>query len=60
MDSVTRCPTCTASAEKSVAQIIGEVTSDICDNYCKMPEQYEDHDEMLDAVCNDCPLNKLG
>ena len=43
----------------SVTQIIEEVKSDICDKYCKYPEQYDDDDEMLRDVCENCALGRL-
>ena len=55
MDSVTRCPV----HKPTVADIINEVVTEICDYYCKYPEQYKDYDDMLDEQCKDCPLNKL-
>lgn len=55
MDSVTRCPV----HKPTVADIINEVVTDICDYYCKYPEKYKDYDDMLDEQCKDCPLNKL-
>lgn len=44
---------------KSVADIINEVVTEICDHYCKYPEKYADYEEMLKEQCEDCPLNKL-
>ena len=39
-------------------QELEEIKEDICDNYCKYPTEYEDN-EILEVVCNRCPLNKL-
>lgn len=39
-------------------QELEEVKEDICDNYCKYPTEYEDN-ELLEVVCNRCPLNRL-
>lgn len=44
-----------------------EIKADICDNYCKYPEQYwleyedsvEAHEQMLREQCEECPLNRL-
>lgn len=44
---------------KTVFEIIEEVKTDICDNYCKYPEQYKDYDDMLDEQCDKCPLGRL-
>lgn len=44
---------------------IEEIKEQICDNYCKYPEQYKVNDEefgfdqMQDEVCVDCPLCRL-
>lgn len=43
----------------SVTDIIEEVKTDICDKYCKYPEQYDNYDEMLRDVCENCALNRL-
>ena len=57
MDSVTRCPCHTT--QKTALEIIEEVKTDICDKYCKYPEQYDDDDEMLRDVCENCALGRL-
>lgn len=46
---------------QNVTDIISKVTSDICDNYCKFPEQYtfEEFEKMLCERCNECPLDHL-
>lgn len=57
MDSVTRCP---CVKEKSVADIIEEVITEVCDNYCKFSEQYAGRlDELNNEKCGSCPLNRL-
>ena len=35
-----------------------EVVSDMCDHYCKFPGEVKDED-MLNEICEGCPLNKL-
>lgn len=52
--------------EKNVQEIIEEVKTEICDNYCKYPAIYdtrkdsgEDYDRMLGEKCDRCPLNRL-
>lgn len=48
--------------QKTIAQQIEEITSAICDNYCKWPSQYhsdEDTERMWDEHCNDCPLMRF-
>lgn len=50
--------------QKTVADILGEVIQDMCDKYCKYPEEYvqkygADDERMYGEVCDKCPLNKL-
>jgi len=52
---------------KDIVSQIEEIKEDICDNYCKFPQEYslkyEDseigHDVMIDDVCSECPLCRL-
>ena len=50
-----------ADKQKSVVNVIEEVMNEVCDKYCKFPEQYTDEDEekLYEKHCNNCPLNKL-
>ena len=55
----------------SVIEVIESVCGDICDNYCKKPQEWaakhdledlkydEDYLKFLDEVCNHCPLEQL-
>lgn len=47
---------------KTVLELLGEVATEMCDNYCKYPKEYDpdDNEIMLDTICANCPLNKLG
>ena len=42
-----------------------ELKSNICDNYCKYPEQYQVNEDdlgyeaMWEEVCKNCPLSDL-
>lgn len=49
--------------QKTVADILCEVIQDMCDKYCKFPQEYEntgaDDERMYDEKCSNCPLNKL-
>lgn len=42
---------------------IEKIKEEICDKYCKYSDQYgktaTGADEMVDAVCKDCPLCRL-
>lgn len=48
----------------SIQKQIEEVVEEMCNHYCKYPEQWnpEEHDgqELLESeICINCPLNKL-
>ena len=47
----------------SVVNILEEVVDDICNNYCKWPEKWDEEKEgkeLSDSeICDNCPLNKL-
>ena len=48
-----------------VSEILDHIGAEICDKYCKWPEQYKDEkgDEMecklYDEHCEKCPLNMI-
>ena len=48
---------------ESVTQIIGEVVEDICNNYCKWPDLWDEEAEGMELTdsehCRNCPLNRL-
>lgn len=44
---------------QTIAQIVEVVCEEICDHYCKWPDQYKDEDALIEEKCNDCPLNRL-
>lgn len=48
---------------ETVVKQIDAICEDICDFYCKYPEQYGPGDDELARLmadhCEDCPLNKL-
>lgn len=40
---------------------IGEyVAEQICNNYCKFPNQYEDEEKLFSERCDSCPLNLIN
>lgn len=51
----------------TVVELILWVIEEVCDNYCKYPEQYlrkyKNEDEAIERLCSErcekCPLNKL-
>lgn len=52
--------------DKSITEIIEEVKEEMCDKFCKYPDQPisegKTEDWMYcdeDSPCNDCPLNRL-
>ena len=52
-------------SEITVTKIIQEVTEEMCDKYCKYPNEWnpEEHDgqELFDSdICANCPLMRLG
>ena len=45
---------------KSVSEIIENVKTEMCDEYCKYPYQFsEDEQDALYAICETCPLERL-
>jgi len=50
--------------QKSIVEILNEVVDDICNNYCKWPEKWDEEKEgkeLSDSeICDNCPLNKLA
>lgn len=47
--------------KETVHNILVEVIDEMCDKYCKFPEQYrgDDEDELYEKHCDGCPLNRL-
>ncbi len=48
--------------EQTVTRLLEEIVGEICDHYCKYPEQYKDNDdidEMCAKHCDHCPFNKI-
>lgn len=43
---------------KTVTDILEEVSSEICNNYCKYQNEMMYSDEMLETKCSECPLNR--
>ena len=48
---------------KDISQIIEEVKTDICNEYCKYPETWDEDAEGMELsesdICKNCPLNRL-
>ena len=45
--------------KQTVHNILVEVIDEMCDKYCKFPEQYRGDDELYEKHCGGCPLNRL-
>lgn len=35
------------------------ITETMCDHYCKWPAEFKEPDELVDRVCEHCPLASL-
>ena len=50
-------------SDKSITQQIQEIVEDVCQNYCKWPDLYDDEMEGCEladsSICANCPLNRL-
>ena len=48
---------------KTIAQQMEQIVEDVCRNYCKWPEKWDDSMEDCElsesSICQNCPLNKL-
>lgn len=44
--------------KKTVSQVIEEVKEQMCEDYCRYPNELLNEEDLLD-VCTVCPLNKL-
>ena len=49
--------------EKSIVQQMQEIVEDMCHNYCKYPEIWDEDREGVERcesdICRNCPLNRL-
>ena len=47
----------------SITEILEEVKTEICNKYCKFPEEWDEEKEGCELcesdVCANCPLNRL-
>ena len=48
---------------KSITEQIEEIKEDICNNYCKYPDTWDEQKEGCELIdrehCQNCPLNRL-
>lgn len=45
--------------KKFQSSLMEDIASEICDQYCKYPDTWDEDKEgqsMIDAICNHCPL----
>lgn len=49
---------------KSIPQILEDIVNEMCDKYCKWPEQWDEEAQGCELsesdVCANCPLNRLA
>ena len=45
--------------EMTVPQLLDKISGEMCDKYCKFPDQAKDEDELFKNHCDKCPLLKL-
>ena len=49
--------------QKSIAEILQEVADDICTNYCKWPDLWDQEQMGMELwesdFCDKCPLNRI-
>lgn len=43
---------------KTVSELFVLITEQMCDNYCKFPEQCSSEDELMEH-CENCPMTRL-
>lgn len=48
---------------ETIPKILEQVTEEMCDKYCKYPEQWDEEAEGVELsesdICKNCPLNRL-
>ena len=45
--------------EMTVPQLLDKIAGEMCDKYCKFPDQAKDEDELFKKHCDKCPMLKL-
>ena len=46
--------------EKTAADLLYEAVCEFCNNYCKIPGQHTDFEDIPYPECSNCPLHKIG
>ena len=54
----------TGKSNRSVTGLLDDIAAQICNSYCKWPDQYKDEngeetDALYDEKCSDCPLKLI-
>ena len=48
---------------KSIPQILEDIVNEMCDKYCKYPQEWDEEAEGIELsdsdICANCPLNRL-
>lgn len=47
------------SSQSTGKTMIDGIKEQMCDNYCKYPNEIKDDEELYD-ICGECPLGRLG
>ena len=45
--------------EMTVPRLLDKISGEMCDKYCKFPDQAKDEDELFKNHCDKCPMLKL-
>jgi hypothetical protein len=49
--------------QKTIPQLLEAIVEDMCHNYCKYPDNYDEEAEGIELseseICANCPLNRL-
>ena len=45
--------------EITIPQLLDKIAGEMCDKYCKFPDQEKDEDELFKKHCDKCPMLKL-
>lgn len=49
--------------QKTIPQLLEVIVEDMCHNYCKYPDNYDEEAEGVELseseICANCPLNRL-
>lgn len=47
------------TSSDTVVSVIQSAAEEMCDRYCKFPEQYDDEEALIKERCEFCPLTRL-